>query len=425
MRTKLIAVGMTLLAAGVGAGAGAAPATASPEAEALARQVAAPWTSLQAPSGAFTGYEPVGASARYGEAVMGLGLLQAGVREKNDALVWAGLSAEAYVLRLDPATRGASAFENWGLAAAYNVARRRLRKDMRFVAMRPAWELRLRSLTPIFLSHPRGGFFNKHLVEAVSWLELARTGLRSRVRGTVLRHPGQARAQAVRYLVRDLPRLTERSRIGNLRLLADPRPSPLAYHALSLGFYARGLSFLNRHDRRRAGRILLQAARASLSLAAPGRGRGLYGSQPGAVVGAGLHRLRRGGRGGSHARPQGACPSPDGRPHPRPPPGAPPGDRTRPLARARARGLVPGRPRPLRGRQRLRGPDPGGPRLGRRQARGRARDGAGHPPDRGLRPPAHPWRRIRRGAHPEGVVRGAPLARPQRAISAPTPVWWP
>ena len=80
---------------------------------------------------------------------------------------------------------------------------------------------------------------------------------------------GGPRAKAIRYLVRDLPRLTERSRLGQLRLLADPRPSPPAYHALSLGFYARSLSLLDRRHRRRAGRVLVQAARASLSLAAP------------------------------------------------------------------------------------------------------------------------------------------------------------
>jgi hypothetical protein len=267
MRTKGLFVTVALLAAMLAAGAG--PAAASPEAEALAAEVAAPWTSLQAANGAFGGYEPVGASARYGEAVMGLGLLQAGVRDENDALVGAGLAAISYVLTQDPAVRGASAFENWGLAAAYNVARRQLRRDARFLALRSAWRSRLRALTPIFLSRPRGGFFNKHLVEAVSWLELAHTGLRSRVRGSVLRRPRRSRARAIRYLVRDLPRLTDRSRSGNLRLLADPRPSPLAYHALSFGFYARSLSLLDRGHRRRAGRILLQAARASLSAAAP------------------------------------------------------------------------------------------------------------------------------------------------------------
>ena len=173
------------------AGAGPDPAAASPEAEALAGEVAAPWTSLQAPSGAFTGYEPVGASARYGEAVMGLGLLQAGVRgEERRSGVAPGCRPRPTCSRRTRRCAGASAFENWGLAAAYNVARRQLRKDPRFLAMRPPGR-------PGCARSPRSscrtraaGFFNKHLVEAVSWLELARTGLRSRVRGSVLRHPG-------------------------------------------------------------------------------------------------------------------------------------------------------------------------------------------------------------------------------------------
>ena len=345
---------------------------------------------------------------------MGLGLLQAGVRDENDALTGAGLAAISYVLTQDPAVHGASAFENWGLAAAYNVARRRLRRDARFLALRSAWRTRLRSLTPIFLSHPRGGFFNKHLVEAVSWLELAHTGLRSRVRGSVLRRPRRTRARAIRYLVRDLPRLTERSRSGNLRMLADPRPSPLAYHALSFGFYARSLSLIGRGHRRRAGRILLQAARASLSSAAPdgdvaytGRSQEQSWALAFTAYGAEVAATRTHGRRASALRRLAA----------------------RTLARLRAlhpvtargiavvpaaaRGYGQDRARPLRRRHRLHRPDPGGPRLGGRAAPPCAGHGRAGPPGQGLCPAPRPRGRVRRGAHPARVVRGPPVAGPE------------
>ncbi|HEU0023268.1 MAG TPA: hypothetical protein VFQ12_01465 [Thermoleophilaceae bacterium] len=256
----LVAAGLSL----------AAPtARAAPEARVLAGAVAAPWPALQTADGAFRGYLHPGPSGRYGEAMLGLGLLQTGLRNDDRGLVLASLRALAYAIRHDPVARTPSVFEEYSLAAAYNLARRRIAGDVYFQAIRPAWVARLRGIVPLFLSRPRGGFFNKHLVEAVTWLQLARSGLRSRVRGAVLRRPRRARATATRYLVRAIPRLTRRSTRGRLRLLADPAPSPLAYHALSLGFYARSLSMLDRRARRRARRTLVGAARASLALAGP------------------------------------------------------------------------------------------------------------------------------------------------------------
>jgi hypothetical protein len=263
------ALAAALAAWAAGAGCLAAPAAASPEAAALATAVAAPWPAMQAPGGGFQGYLPGGDGGGYGQAMLGLGLLQTGLRDRSDALVDSSLRAVGAALATDSASRKASAFEEYALAAAYNLARRRRRADPRFGALRPAWAAYLRGRAPLFLGRPRGGFFNKHVVEAAAWLELARSGLRSRAPGAVLHRPRRSRAAAARYLLRSLPRLTDRSRRRGLRLLADPAPSPLAYQALSLGFYARSLRLLGRRERRRAGRTLAQAAAASLALAAP------------------------------------------------------------------------------------------------------------------------------------------------------------
>jgi hypothetical protein len=258
--------------AAIAALAAAAPtpaAHAGPEARALAYATAQPWPALQAQDGAFRGYVPPGTSGRYGEAILGLGLLDTGLREDDPRLVDAALRALAFAVAQDPAVRGRSVFEEYALAAAWNIARRRLPDDPRFQALGAAWAERLRAIVPVFLARPRGGFFNKHVVEAVTWLELARTGLESELPGAILRHSRARRADAIRYLLRTLPRLTRRSRRGTVRLLADPAPSPLAYHALSLGFYARSLHLLGPRHRRKARRVLVGAARASLALAGP------------------------------------------------------------------------------------------------------------------------------------------------------------
>jgi hypothetical protein len=250
-------------------GAAAAPAGASAEARALAQAVAGPWPALQGADGAFRGYLQAGPSGRYGEAMLGLGLLQTGLREEDPALVSSALRALGYSVRLDPAVHSGSVFEEYGLAAAYNLARRRLAGEAAFEALRPAWEARLRAIVPLFLGPRRGGFFNKHVVEAVTWLQLARSGLRSAPGRAVLARPRAARRTAVRYLVRSVPRLTRRSMRGRRRLLADPPPSPPAYHALSLAFYARSIGLLEGRARRAARRVLAGAARASLALAGP------------------------------------------------------------------------------------------------------------------------------------------------------------
>jgi len=118
--------------------------------EALARSIAAPWPDLQNPDGTFPDYvfdgEP-GFSARYGESMLGYGLLLTGVREDDDRLIEAGLLGLSYAVgRSDLQADRPSVFENLAVAAGQVVGRRRLADHPRFAPRRREWEHWLRKV---------------------------------------------------------------------------------------------------------------------------------------------------------------------------------------------------------------------------------------------------------------------------------------
>jgi hypothetical protein len=240
----------------------------------LTRDVAAPWPELQRDDGSYYDYLKPHGGGRYSEAILGLALLQVGLRDGDDRLVGSGLRGVEFALAqgqrqlADP-----SAFETFALATAYNVARGRLTADPRFEALRATWEEWLRRVRPAFLGRPRKRFFNKHLVEACAWLELWATGLRSTDPAAVVFDPQRSAHMAIRYVNRDVPRLTSRSRGvvwgRRARLLADPPPSPLAYHALSLGLMARAVDRLGSLASPAARRTLAEAALGTWGLMGP------------------------------------------------------------------------------------------------------------------------------------------------------------
>jgi hypothetical protein len=253
----------------------ALPAAARAEDTAgLAREVAASWPELQRDDGSFYDYLKPYGGGRYSEAMLGLALLQVGLREGDDRLVGSGLRGVGFALAhgerqlADP-----SVFETFALVTAYNLARGRLTGDPRFEALRPTWEEWLRRVRPAFLGRPRGGFFNKHLVEACAWLELWATGLRSADPAAVLFDPQRSARVAISFVNRDVPRLTSRSSGvvwgRGARLLADPTPAPLAYHALSLGLLARAVDRLGTLASPAAHRTLAEAAWGTWGLMGP------------------------------------------------------------------------------------------------------------------------------------------------------------
>ena len=243
------------------------PASAASDPATLALRYAGPWPSLQAPDGRFAEYLSTSGRGRYGEAVLGHALLTSGLQAGDERLVDAGLRAIGYAI-VHPEVQEAfpSVFETYALAAAYNVARKHLADDPRFASLRPGWRVRLQSERPVHL-RGRARFSNKAIVEAAAVLELLRTGLRSSRRRTWLRRPRLAIVRARRLINRIIPRLVLR-REGRVTL-SDAPSNPLAYHALSLGFYARGVSVLGGRAGPRARRVLRGAARTSLAVTAP------------------------------------------------------------------------------------------------------------------------------------------------------------
>ena len=244
-------------------------AGAEPDAASLAQRYASPWPALQTADGRFADYVSGAADGRgrYGEAMLGYSLLAGGLRDGEATFVDAGLRAIGYALSQSEVQEAyPSVFEMYALAAAYNLARKQLADDPRFDSLRPKWRKRLRSERPVHLRGWRR-YQNKAIVEAAGVLELLRTGLRSKQRRTWLRRPKLARVRAWRLINRLIPGLVLR-REGRVTL-SDPPVNPLAYHALSLGFYGHAVSLLGRRATRDARRVLRGAARTSLALTAP------------------------------------------------------------------------------------------------------------------------------------------------------------
>ena len=118
-------------------------------------------------------------------------------------------------------------------------------------------------------------YFNHHLVEPISNLELMRTGLRSRMRGAVL-HPRQRRRirrLTLAILNREIPAEaapTARTSRGVRGAILSDRPDyPLAYHGFSFGLYTRAVELMGRRATPRSRRLLRRLADASWLFTGP------------------------------------------------------------------------------------------------------------------------------------------------------------
>jgi hypothetical protein len=102
-------------------------AAAADDTAALTRDIAAPWPGLQREDGSYYDYLKPYGGGRYSEAMLGLALLQVGLRDGDDRSVSSGLRGVGYALAHgDRQAADPSVFETFALAAAYNVARGRL-----------------------------------------------------------------------------------------------------------------------------------------------------------------------------------------------------------------------------------------------------------------------------------------------------------
>lgn len=268
---------MLLLAVAVGAGLARVPyarALTGGELWAIAARDAAPWPALQVSDGQFYDYVSGAAdgAGRYGESMLGYGLLQSGLHFGDRRLITSALRAIAYAVdRPWLQVQDPSVFESFALAAAYDLARVRLVDDPAFRLLRRAWRRRLELLRPICLRPGSACPFNKQVVEAAAVLELVASGARSHVAGTWLSRRRAALRVVAEFVNHTVPAHVQIEGLGSegSLVLSDIGVEPLAYHALTLGFYARCLELLGRRASYRAWGALEAGARASWLLAAP------------------------------------------------------------------------------------------------------------------------------------------------------------
>jgi hypothetical protein len=271
------------------AAAPAAHAAAPPSWGSFAHAVGNSWTAQQMGNGTFRDYvyggrvsfcakrhcAPGLGNARYGESVLGYSLIQTGLRTGDSGMVNSGLRAIDYIVgRADLQRKLPTNFESMAVAGAYNVARHKLAKRPLFARHRAQWVRWLKRVKPQWIGSDRP-YFNHTLVEAISNLELFRTGLRSNVRGAVLSRRQRPRLARLtrRVLNSEIPKVaapTLRTSHGVRGEVLSDRPDfPIAYHGFSLGLYARAVDLMGRSAAPRTKLLLRRLSNASWLMAGP------------------------------------------------------------------------------------------------------------------------------------------------------------
>ena len=284
--------------------AGSARAAAPPEWESLAGEIAQPWPGLMDARGRYPDYVQ-GTEPLYPPPVLGYALIQTGLRTNRAELIDTGLRTLNAAVRDIPGDNENGVFHLFAVASAYNLARERLAGNALFSEHRAEWERWLKKAPLRFLPHTHH-YANKYMVEAVAMLELRRTHLRSRVKGSALAGGRRTELLARRLVNSVAPRAASAAGTefsgGAAFVLSDPSNNALAYHALSFGFYARAIELLGPGASPQARRALQGVARASWGLQGPdgdlsyiGRSQGMawtlslsaYGAEVAAAGGAG------------------------------------------------------------------------------------------------------------------------------------------
>ena len=184
-----------------------APSAAQADPAPLADRLAERWVGLQRDNGTFLdAIRPDTHDwGRYGESGVGYGLMLAGVRAGQPQWVEAGARAQAYAAAKAPDRL--SVFESMLIASGYNLLRSRAPATPAFAERRAVWEDYLRTIQPVYNARLDAEHLpsNKYLVEAVAYLELARSGLSSPIPGAVLNRPGEARRRGLDVINRLVP----------------------------------------------------------------------------------------------------------------------------------------------------------------------------------------------------------------------------
>ena len=251
---------------------------------ALATDMARPWPDLQRRDKTFSDYvvaaNPHGPPRDpYGRAFMGLALLQAGLRDDDQAQISAGL-ASIGASAAHPGPRDRIIFENLALETAYNLARAKLNGDDRFAKIRGPLETRMKRISVVQFGGTRP-YYNYHLVESAGLVELLASGLRSKAPGSALADRRRTKRLVTDLVNRTIPRVAARyatpDAAGRLTLVSDPPWNPPAYDAFSLALLARIVDRLGPAAGERPREVMRAMARSLWALASPEGSVSYYG----------------------------------------------------------------------------------------------------------------------------------------------------
>lgn len=271
MRRHTWAVVVTSLTVAGAAFAVQADAAAPGEWKALRSQIAAPYPSIATAEGRFTDYlrprqNPVPVPS------LGLALVQAGLDQKDRTMVDTGVQTITDFVEHYRPDRPSGVFDHFAISSAYNLVRDKQPDNQLFTNHRESWDRWLRQ-QPLFWLSNTGHYANKYMVEVLAVLESRRTGLTSTVEGSVIREGRRAEQLALRVLDQVAPGVaratTTRVAGAPAMVLSDPSNNALAYHALTMGFFARSIDLLGPRATPRARAALQRVARASWALMGP------------------------------------------------------------------------------------------------------------------------------------------------------------
>lgn len=182
-----------------------------------------------------------GGKSSYGNALGGAALIRLGLKSHNNTYVRAGRKAVNNATRkINKKRSGTLAFAQGGVAEAYIDVKNNPRLSQTGRRDLKQWGRWLGAQHSRYLIK-RTGHENKYVVEANAILAMNKTGVKSKIQGAIL---GTRRKQlyntAKNFVNKKVPRMINKKG----EVLSDPPNNPIAYHNLSLGYYARSIQLL-------------------------------------------------------------------------------------------------------------------------------------------------------------------------------------
>jgi hypothetical protein len=266
----------------------------------LAKEIAQPWPGLQKSEGWFPDYVYGGkkafclstkcraglGNARYGESLLGYGLVMTGLREGDQTLVDTGLKSISYIVaQKDLQAKLPTSFEGMSVASTYNLMNEKQPDNPIFVQNKASWEAFMKRqplITTIYRKPDTTRYGNHFLVEALEILELLDTGLKSDDPDAILGGKRQTARDVTSFLLnKRVPGIAKRATIGvrgqPTWVHSDPPDNPLSYFGFAAAMYARAIK-VEGNDATSATRApIVEAANAAVWVGGPDGDFGYYG----------------------------------------------------------------------------------------------------------------------------------------------------